>query len=85
MLITKQQIADAMDLNVPAVRTAMYRGGYPDSDNEIKSAEFLGVNAQFDFVYGIAFLYEGEIDNGQVYLKFVRDISTQEYQLHGSY
>ena len=84
MLISKRQLIEATELQVFEVRAAMSRGGYPDSDNEIKFATFEGVSASGNFVYRIGYTGEnGKRESGNVYLKFVQH--DNQFVLEGDY
>ena len=72
MLITKQRLIDATELQIWEIRAALVAGGEPDTDNEIKYTSFEGVTASGEFVYRIGFKGEnGRRESGFVYLKFV--------------
>ena len=84
MLITKRQLIEATELQVFEVRAAMSRGGYPDSDNEIKFATFEGVSASGHLVYRIGFTGEnGRKESANVFLKFVQ--VDNHFALEGTY
>jgi hypothetical protein len=82
MLITKQQLFEATELQLWEVRAALLRGGEPDIDNEIKRATFRGMTLSGHLVYEIAYDYEGALATGNVYLKFVQ--AGNEYAFEGT-
>ncbi len=85
MLLTKDEVARAMNLTTAEVRAAMKEGGYGAED--IHDAMFIGMNPIGQFVYEITFPDpEGEDEAvGKVYLKFARKAFSRVHYLTGEF
>jgi hypothetical protein len=84
MLITKEQIIHACNLTDKEVMAAMLAGGYTE---EYRNVKFLGVNAHGQFVYQMDYdnFDSGEVDQGKVYLAFMRGALHEGWYLVGDY
>ena len=85
MLLTNDEVTNAMTLSTAGVRAAMKEGGYDAKD--ISDATFLGMSLSGQFVYEITYPDDtGDGDaTGRVYLSFSRRAFSTKHYLVGDF
>ena len=86
MLLSKDEVIRAMNLDVAAVRAALNESGFWDT-SDISDVEFLGMNMMGQFTYRITYPApddEGDA-TGNVYLKFARKAFCKVHHLTGEF
>ena len=83
MLITKEQMLAAMDLDRDQVVAALLAGGYESDD--IYTATFEGVTDAGEFVYTVTFPDSEGVGSGPVFLHYAPNDAETAFVLFGAF
>lgn len=85
MLITLELLTRATQLTLADIRAALSRNGYSGNDDMV-SAQFLGMNTTGTFVYEIQFdAGEEELGRGRIYVELRRVPLKNDWNFYAEY